>query len=534
MKLLKKGNNSKAIEKYEAERKATKNAREEMADVNHLNTSITFMDAFNDSFNSVVSEISAPPSMRESFYKQNMADLDFTESSKGSSLGRRNDDVEDDDDADDGGMSLHSGDGDLSRSGDSAVAVTKEKASKKKKKKKLRIKKLFGSRHSKHSKHANEAIEEGAEGEEDDEEEGEEFYCDTSDDEFDLLEPGDEGEISLAGGNGRRDKLKKSASKNSTTSFACSDYSGDDVVSRKSYSGDDLSNDSGGGGRRLRGGKKKKSNKKSGSDDEGLDQKSGHKGGEGKPISKDQRRRRRRASLGGMFGGSTHSGDSGDFVDDIEPEQGRPAPEDMPSGSRHRTRRRNSLFGGGGGGGNKDRSPTRDGDKPIRRRRNSMFGSGGGGEVAPDRSPTHGGGEKGMGSESNHKANPNRRRRNSLFGGTTSKASGMDQPKDVQLLINNERMARGMAPFTVDLTLNMIAQGIAQDMANNVQLTPCEFFGNLGRGKKIYEVHESIMEDRKGISRKNILSEKFTEFGTGVARGNGKYQHKFYICTLFR
>ena len=206
MKLLKKGGggggNSKAIEKYEAERKATKNAREEVADVNHLNSTIAFLDGGDDSFTSVVSEISAPPSMRESFYKQNIADLDFTDFSSGSKNsrkgkkggGRRRGAAVAAIDADDShnldgfdADSLYSGDGGgdgdaLSRSGHSAAGVSKEKSSKQQKKKKKtklrRIKKLFGSRHTK-----SDAI---AEGEEEDDDEDlashDEFYCDTSDD----------------------------------------------------------------------------------------------------------------------------------------------------------------------------------------------------------------------------------------------------------------------------------------------------------------------------------------------------------------
>lgn len=106
-------------------------------------------------------------------------------------------------------------------------------------------------------------------------------------------------------------------------------------------------------------------------------------------------------------------------------------------------------------------------------------------------------------------------------------------PEDYHSVIHRERAARSMYLFERNFVLDTLAQGIANDLAAGRSPTPCEFYGNIGKGTSLTVIHTTIMEERKGISRKNILSDRYTEFGMGVAIGQGGGS-SIFMCTLFK
>jgi len=107
-------------------------------------------------------------------------------------------------------------------------------------------------------------------------------------------------------------------------------------------------------------------------------------------------------------------------------------------------------------------------------------------------------------------------------------------PEDVHGIIHRERDARGMHLFVRDFVLDTLAQGVANDLASGRAPTPCEFFGNIGKGKTLNEIHMKMMDtDRNDLSRKNILSDHFKSFGMALAIG-GKKKDSIYMCTLFK
>ncbi|KAL3937518.1 MAG: hypothetical protein SGBAC_007392 [Bacillariaceae sp.] len=127
-------------------------------------------------------------------------------------------------------------------------------------------------------------------------------------------------------------------------------------------------------------------------------------------------------------------------------------------------------------------------------------------------------------------------RRGSLGGGNDNgaqKQKGPIIPEDYHKIIDRERAARGMYLFQRDYILDTLSQGIANDLAAGRAPTPCEFYGNIGKGTSLSVIHSKIMEERKGVSRKNILSDRFTAFGMGLSIG-GEKNESIFMCTLFK
>lgn len=102
--------------------------------------------------------------------------------------------------------------------------------------------------------------------------------------------------------------------------------------------------------------------------------------------------------------------------------------------------------------------------------------------------------------------------------------------KDMYWLMNQERMARRMPPFTRSILLETLAKSMAIDISSNTPPAPTQYYGNVGCGKSLEHIHKTIMSDLKGLSRKNILSETFTECGVGEATGPDR---KIYTVALF-
>jgi len=127
------------------------------------------------------------------------------------------------------------------------------------------------------------------------------------------------------------------------------------------------------------------------------------------------------------------------------------------------------------------------------------------------------------------------------FGGSKNPSkSGKGAPKsdiislkdkDMYWLINQERFARKMRPFHRNGLLDVIAKSMANEIIDGLPPTPNAYHGNVGCGKSLEHIHTSIMADVKGSSRKNILSETFSDFGVGIVKGKDR---RFYMVTLFR
>jgi hypothetical protein len=209
-------------------------------------------------------------------------------------------------------------------------------------------------------------------------------------------------------------------------------------------------------------------------------------GAKEKQKPKQKQKLKRRNSLGAlrrlsMGGGKTE-----------ETEQSAPPPQQP---SRPSVGRRHSMGGGNDGG------VTSNG-RPAMSRRSSLGSMLGGG------------------------------RRNSL-GEKSKTKKGPVIPDNYHSVIHRERDARDMYLYERSIILDTLAQGIANDLAAGRPPTPCDFYGNIGKGHSLKVIHSTIMEERKGISRKNILSNRFNEFGMGLAIGGDKGK-SIFMCTLFK
>jgi hypothetical protein len=111
------------------------------------------------------------------------------------------------------------------------------------------------------------------------------------------------------------------------------------------------------------------------------------------------------------------------------------------------------------------------------------------------------------------------RRKSSLS--TSSKHTSSNTnivPRDIHWLINQERRARKMYLLERCLVLDALAKSMAQEMMNGHAPSPSDYYGNVGKGESLDGIHQTIMQDVKGQSRKNILSQDFHEFGAAVCQ----------------
>lgn len=203
--------------------------------------------------------------------------------------------------------------------------------------------------------------------------------------------------------------------------------------------------------------------------------------------------------------------------------------------------RRSSMFG--------SMSKSNDANvKPNRRRRNSLFGSVSASEHTPRSHQQHQQQEQEQDQpddsdeSSSHNdvasatptANTTKTAkkglRNFLPGGASTKSVATTK-YEMHWIVNHERVARGMEPFSRNYFLDKLAKSMSNELADGMSPTPSEYYGNVGRGISLEKIHATIMDDRAGISRKNILSTKFTEFGMALTQGpNGDY----YMVQLFK
>jgi uncharacterized protein YkwD len=117
-------------------------------------------------------------------------------------------------------------------------------------------------------------------------------------------------------------------------------------------------------------------------------------------------------------------------------------------------------------------------------------------------------------------------------------------PQSILRRVNKERHRRGLALFQESDDLNLLAEEHAQNMVNinkvfhsvrsidelMTKLQSTAAAENIQRGDSVILMHEETMLD-SCISRENILSPHFSEFGCAVLQGA---DGKIYSCQLFR
>ena len=123
---------------------------------------------------------------------------------------------------------------------------------------------------------------------------------------------------------------------------------------------------------------------------------------------------------------------------------------------------------------------------------------------------------------------------------TASSSSAQDQEdtaaeetSPLYAIINKERHARKLESFSKDEELEILAKSVLDDIVRGHQPKPMEYHGNVGIGLSLSQIHETMMKDRQGPSRQNILSpsQKFTHIGAAETTGPGG---NIYAVTLFR
>jgi uncharacterized protein YkwD len=100
------------------------------------------------------------------------------------------------------------------------------------------------------------------------------------------------------------------------------------------------------------------------------------------------------------------------------------------------------------------------------------------------------------------------------------------------VLINRERMKRGLRPLTRNIAMDELARKSAEAMATSCGLNalPTTYVGNVLRGESIRSIHRSTMLQKQGRERQNILNPYFQDFGVGTCKGD---DGMLYMCQLF-
>ena len=100
------------------------------------------------------------------------------------------------------------------------------------------------------------------------------------------------------------------------------------------------------------------------------------------------------------------------------------------------------------------------------------------------------------------------------------------------VLVNRERMKRGLRPLTRNIAMDEMARAAAQRMSETEGKSslPATYVGNVLRGESIRAIHRAIMQNKEGRERHNLLSPYFQDFGVGTSKGK---DGMLYICQLF-
>lgn len=100
------------------------------------------------------------------------------------------------------------------------------------------------------------------------------------------------------------------------------------------------------------------------------------------------------------------------------------------------------------------------------------------------------------------------------------------------VLVNRERMKRGLRPLCRNIAMDDLARKSAEKMAesNGKESIPTTYVGNVLRGETIRSIHRSTMLQKAGRERTNILNPYFQDFGVGTCKGA---DGTLYMCQLF-
>lgn len=100
------------------------------------------------------------------------------------------------------------------------------------------------------------------------------------------------------------------------------------------------------------------------------------------------------------------------------------------------------------------------------------------------------------------------------------------------VLVNRERMKRGLRPLTRNVAMDNLARKSAEEMASSKGLKahPTTYVGNVLRGDTIRSIHRATMLQKQGRERANILNPYFQDFGVGTCKGG---DGQLYMCQLF-
>jgi len=100
------------------------------------------------------------------------------------------------------------------------------------------------------------------------------------------------------------------------------------------------------------------------------------------------------------------------------------------------------------------------------------------------------------------------------------------------VLINRERMKRGLRPLTRNIAMDELARKNADAMSKSTRPNPLgtTYVGNVLRGESIRSIHRSIMLQKQGRERANLLNPYFQDFGVGTSKGE---DGQLYMCQLF-
>jgi len=100
------------------------------------------------------------------------------------------------------------------------------------------------------------------------------------------------------------------------------------------------------------------------------------------------------------------------------------------------------------------------------------------------------------------------------------------------VLVNRERMKRGLRPLTRNIQMDDLARKSAERMADTAGVSSLQttYIGNVLRGQSIRAVHRATMQNKDGRERHNLLNPYFQEFGVGTCKGE---DGMLYVCQLF-
>jgi len=100
------------------------------------------------------------------------------------------------------------------------------------------------------------------------------------------------------------------------------------------------------------------------------------------------------------------------------------------------------------------------------------------------------------------------------------------------VLVNRERMKRGLRPLTRNVAMDTLARESAEAMASSEGSAPLRttYVGNVLRGESIRAVHRAVVLNKQGRERANMLNPYFQDFGVGTAKGK---DGMLYVCQLY-